>query len=127
MEMITHNVTPLTMLAVRISRARVGASSRFNQPTQLESIGRASSNVALMKLLRQRTFDDRNCRSTHSEKILIGIFDFDPNGKTLRDPHPVQFAFHNRHSAKGQIGLAFGLHCPSNSLHSSAKSLVRRG
>ena len=32
------------------------------------------------------------------KQIWIWIFDFDPNGKTLRDPDPVQFAFHVRHT-----------------------------
>ena len=32
--MITHNTTPPMMIAVRILRARVGASSRLNQPIQ---------------------------------------------------------------------------------------------
>src|SRR4030095_3803944 len=125
--MITHKTTPLMMIAVLISRARVGASSRFNQPTQSESIARASRNVAFMRSFARRPFDDRNGGRAHPEKILIWIFYFDAHRESLRDTHPVQFAFHNRHSAKGQIGLAFGLHGPSNSLDASAEALVRRG
>src|SRR5882672_10270432 len=101
--MITHKTTPPTMIAVRISRARVGASSRFNQPVQSESLGRASSNVALMELFPRRTFDDRNRRRAHAEKIFVGIFDFDANRKALRDAHPVQFAFNVRDTGGRQI------------------------
>src|ERR1700731_1732570 len=54
--MITHKTAPATMIAVLILRALVGASSRFNQPIQSESLGSepdwrcASRNVALMEL-----------------------------------------------------------------------------
>src|SRR6266513_4772281 len=46
--MTTHKTAPATMMAVLISRGYVGASSLFNQPIQLESIDRASTNVALI-------------------------------------------------------------------------------
>src|SRR5215468_11102926 len=131
--MITHKTTPPTTIAVRISRARVGASSRFNQPNQCESLAsepdwrNASTNVALMELFRRWTFDDRDRGRAHTEKILVRIFDFDPNREALRDAHPVQFAFHVRHSRGRQIDLAFGLHGPTDSLHFSTEALVRRG
>src|SRR5438105_8195085 len=88
-EMMTHKTAPPTMMVVRISRARVGASSCRNQPIQSESRGRASRNVSLMELFGWRTFDDRNGGRAHAEKIDIRIFDFDANRKALRDAHPV--------------------------------------
>src|SRR6266576_3586177 len=114
--MTTHKTAPTTIIAVLISRGDVGASSLFNQPFQLESIGRASTNVSLMELFPRRTFDDRNRRRAHPEKIFVRILDFDAHRKTLRDAHPVQFALHVRHTRGGQIDLAFGLHRPSDSL-----------
>ena len=39
-EMITLKTAPPTRIAVRILRVRVGASSRFNQPNQSESLDR---------------------------------------------------------------------------------------
>src|SRR5258707_4320281 len=124
--MMTHKTAPVTMMAVRISRARVGASSCRNQPIQSESRGRASRNVALMELF-PRTLDDRDRGRAHAEEIRVGIFDFDADRESLRDAHPVQFAFHVRNSRWRQINLAFGLNRPSDSLHFSSKSLVRRG
>src|SRR5260370_39936857 len=106
--MITHKTAPPTMMAVRILRARVGASSRRNQPIQSESMGRASTNVALMDLF-PRTFDDRDRGRAHPEKVGIGIFDFDANRESLRDADPVQLAFHVRHTRRRQIDFAFGL------------------
>src|SRR6266487_4150445 len=125
--MMTHKAAPATMMAVRILRACVGASSLLNQWFQSESSGRASRNVALTKLFRRRTFDDRDRGRPHAEKILVGIFDFDADWKTLGDAYPVQLAFHVRNTRRRQIDFAFGLHCPSDSLHFSSKSLVRRG
>ena len=87
--MITHKAAPATMMAVLILRALDGASSRLSQPSQSESSGRASRNVALTKLFRRRTFDDRNRGRAHAEKIGIRIFDFDANRKALRDSDPV--------------------------------------
>src|SRR6266513_2069174 len=87
-EMMTHKTAPATMMAVLILRALVGASSRLSQPSQSESIGRASTNVALI-LFRWRTFDDRDRGRAHAEKILVGIVDFDANRKALRDSDPV--------------------------------------
>src|SRR6266403_4942913 len=46
--MMTHKAAPATMMAVRILRACVGASSLLNQWFQSESIGPASTNVALI-------------------------------------------------------------------------------
>src|SRR6266567_5356002 len=125
--MITHKTAPATMMAVLILRACVGASSLLNQWFQSESSGRASRNVALTKLFRRRTFDDRDRGRPHAEKILVGIFDFDADWKTLGDAYPVQLAFHVRNSRRRQIDFAFGLHCPSDSLHFSTEALVRRG
>src|SRR6266404_2219408 len=131
--MITHKTAPPIMMAVRISRRCVNASSRLNQPSQPESSGsepdgrNASMNVSLMRSLPRRTFNDRDRRGAHAEKILVGIFDFDANGKSLGDTHPVQFAFHVRHTRSRQIDLAFGFHGPSDSLHASAEALVRHG
>src|SRR6266699_6559174 len=124
--MMTHKTAPATMMAVRISLARVGASSCRNQPIQSESIGRASRNVALMELFL-RTLDDRDRGRAHAEKIRVGIFDFDANRKALRDAHPVEFAFDVRNSRWRQIDLALRLHRPTNSLHFSTEALVRRG
>src|SRR5216117_3112301 len=92
--MMTHKAAPATMMAVRILRACVGASSLLNQWFQTESSGRASRNVALTKLFRRRTFDDRDRGRPHAEKILVGILDFDTDRESLRDAHPVQFALH---------------------------------
>src|SRR4029450_7267459 len=97
--MTTHKTTPTTRMAVLISLSRVGASSRFIQANQSESLGRAR-NVALMELFPWRTLDNGNRGRAHAEKILVGIFDFDANGETLRHAHPVEFALHNRHRAK---------------------------
>src|SRR5213596_3791849 len=125
--MMTHKAAPATMMAVRILRACVGASSLLNQWFQSESSGRASRNVALTKLFRRRTFDDRNRGRPHAEKILVGIFDFDTDRESLRDAHPVEFAFDVRNSRWRQIELALRLHCPADSLDFSTKALVRRG
>src|SRR5205807_6294881 len=125
--MITHKTAPPTMMVVRISRARVGASSCRNQPIQSESRGRASRNVSLMELFGWRTFDDRNGGRAHAKKIDIRIFDFDANRKALRDAHPVQFAFDVRNSRWRQIELALRLNRPTYSLHFSTEALVRRG
>src|SRR5690242_18196093 len=115
--MMTQSTGPATRIAVLTSRKRVGASSRLSQPIQSESNGRASRNVALMKsFARRRSFDDRDRRSAHAEKILVGIFDFDANRETLRDTDPVQFAFHIRHTRRREIEFAFSLHRPSDSL-----------
>src|SRR5215468_6111282 len=73
----------------------------------------------------RRTFDNRHCGSAHPEKILVWIFDFDTNWKPLRDPYPVQFAFHVRNSGRWQVELALGLNCPSDSLDYSTEALVR--
>src|SRR5882724_7507165 len=130
--MITHKTAPATMMAVRMLRGRVGASSRRNQAIQLESIGsepdwrNASRNVALMDLF-PRTFDDRDRGRAHPEKIGIGILDFDAHGESLRDAHPIQLAFHIRNAGRRQIDLAFGLHRPSDSLNLSAEALIRCG
>src|SRR5438874_10257114 len=124
--MMTHKTAPATMMAVRISRARAGASSCRNQPIQSESRGCASRNVALMKLF-PRTLDDRDRGRAHAEEIWVGIFDFDANRKALRDPHPVQFAFNVRNSRWRQIELALRLNRPTNPLHFSTEALVRRG
>src|SRR4051812_31137536 len=105
--MSTHKTAPATMMAVRILRACVGASSLLNQWFQSESSGRASRNVALMKLFRWRTLDDRDCGRAHPEKILVGTLDFDANRESLRDTHPVQFALHVGHAGRRQIDLAF--------------------
>src|SRR5260370_21608180 len=121
--MMTHKTVPATMIAVLISRARVGASSLISQPIQSESLGsepdwrNASRNVALMELFPLRTFDDRDCGRAHAEKILVGIFDLDANRKALRDSHPRQFALHVRHACGRQIALAFGFPCASESLN----------
>src|SRR5262245_26341633 len=125
--MMTQSTAPMTRMAVLISRKCVGASSRLSQPTQLESIGRASRNVVLMELFRRRTFDDRNRGRAHAEKILIRLFDFDPDRETLRDAHPVQFAFHIWDAGCREIDLALRLNRPSDSLHHPAKSLIGRG
>src|SRR3977135_3331524 len=101
--MITQRTASTAMTAVRILRARVGANSLFSQVIQSELSGAPSRNVALMSLLGQRTFDDRNSRCAHPEKIGIGILDFDPHRETLRDAHPVQLAFHVRNSRRRQI------------------------
>src|SRR5882724_13311913 len=114
--MITHKTAPATMMAVLTLRALVGASSRLSQPSQSGSIGRASTNVALMDLF-PRTFDDRNRGRAHPEKVGIGTLDFDANRKALRDAHPVQLALHIRNTGGRQIDLAFGFHCPPDSLH----------
>src|SRR6516225_6495158 len=125
--MMTHKTTPTTRMTVLIWRRRVGANSRFNQPTQSESSGCASSKVALIELFPRRTFDDRDRGRAHAEKILVRVFDFDTHRKALRDAHPVEFALHVRNAAEWQIDLAFGLHCPSDPLHFSTETLVRRG
>src|ERR1700730_1881276 len=104
--MMTHKTAPATMMAVLILRAFVGASSLFSQVIQSELTGRASRNVALMELFRRRTFDDCNRGRAHAEKIDIGILDFDPDWETLRDAHPVQLAFHVRHTRGRQIDFA---------------------
>src|SRR5437879_7663804 len=124
--MMTHKTAPATMMAVRISRARAGASSCRNQPIQSESGGCASRNVALMELF-PRTLDDRDRGRAHAEEIRVGIFDFDANRKALRDAHPVQFAFQVRNSRWRQLELALRLHRPSDSLNLSAEALVRCG
>src|SRR6266496_584801 len=80
--MTTHKTAPATMMAVLILRALVGASSRLSQPSQSESIGRASTNVALIELFL-RTLYDRNRGRAHAEKIRVGIFDFDANREAL--------------------------------------------
>ncbi len=87
--MMTHKTAPATMMAVLISRGCVGASSRLSQPIQSESSGRASRNVALMKLFLWRTFDDRDRGRPHTEKVRVWIFDLDAHGETLGDSHPV--------------------------------------
>ena len=92
-EMMTHKTVPATMMAVLISRVRVGASSCRNQPTQSESIGRAPRNVSLMSLPARRTLDDCDRGRAHAEKILIRIFDFDADWESLRDADPIQLAF----------------------------------
>src|ERR1700719_3931427 len=125
--MMTHKTAPTPMMAVLISAGCVGASSRLSQPTQSESIGRASTNVAPIRLFLGRTLDDCDRGRAHAEKIDIRIFDFDPNRKALRDSDPVQFAFHVRHTRRRQIDFAFGLHGPSDSLNLSAEALVRCG
>src|SRR5262249_29883384 len=125
--MMTHSTTPVTRIAVLISRKRVGASSRFNQAIQSESIGRASRNVVLMELFRRRAFDDRDRGRAHAKKILVGIFDFDADREPLRDTHPVQFALHVWHTGGWKIDLALRFNSPSDSLHFSAEALVRRG
>src|SRR5258708_27253997 len=107
--MITHKPAPPTMMAVRILRARVGASSRRNQPIQSESMGRASTNVALMDLF-PRTFDDRDRGRAHPEKVGIGIFDFDANRELLRDADPVQLSFHAVRPRRTQLDCACSLH-----------------
>src|SRR5262245_6721731 len=124
--MMTQSTGPATRIAVLTSRRGVGASSRFNQPIQSESTGRASRNVVLMELPRRWAFDDRDRRRAHAEKILVRIFDFDPNWKTLRDANPVELAFHVGHARGRQIDLSFGLHRPSDALHLSTEALVRR-
>src|SRR5207237_10644448 len=91
--MMTHKAAPATMMAVRILRACVSASSLLNQWFQSESSGRASRNVELTKLFQRRTFDDRDRGPPHAEKILVGIFDFDTDRESLCDQHPVQFEF----------------------------------
>src|ERR1700731_3188148 len=131
--MMTHKTAPATMMAVRISRACVGASSCRNQPIQFESPGsepdwrNASRNVALMELFPRRTVDDRNSGRAHPEKVRIGILDFDANRRALRDSDPVEFAFHVRHTGGRQIDFAFGFHSPSDSLDFSTEALVRSG
>src|SRR6266446_10976188 len=100
--MMTHKTAPATMMAVRILRARVGASSRRNQAIQSESMDRASRNVALMDLF-PRTSDDRDRGRAHAEKVGIGILDFYAHGESLRDADPVQFALHVRHAGGRQI------------------------
>src|SRR6266480_5626653 len=125
--MMTHKTAPATMMAVRISRRRVGASSLFNQPTQSESLGRVSRNVALMELFPRWTIDDRDRGRAHPEKIGIGILDFDAHGESLRDAHPIQFTFHIRHAGGRQIDLALRLNRPTNPLHFSTEALVRCG
>src|SRR5215471_745492 len=127
MEMMTHKTVPPTMIAVRISRSRVGISSCFKNPIQSESSDRASWKVALIRSFPRRTLDNRNCGRAHAEKILVRIFDFDPDGEPLRDADPVQFAFYVRHAGGRQIDFALGLHCPSDSLDFSTEALVRRG
>src|SRR5262249_17893394 len=126
-EMMTHSTTPTTRIAVLISRKRVGTSSRLSQPTQSESIRRVSRDVVLMELFRWRTFDDRDRGGAHPEKILVRIFDFDTDRKSLRHSDPVQLALHIRHAGRRQIDFAFRLNRPSDSLHFSAEALVRRG
>src|SRR5262249_34697546 len=101
--MMTHSTTPMTRIAVLISRKRVGASSRVSQPIQSESIGRASRNVVLMELFPRRTFNDCNCGCAHAEKILVGIFDFDADWESLRDADPVQLAFDVGHARGRQV------------------------
>src|SRR5437660_3437876 len=123
--MMMHKAAPATMMAVRILRSCVGASSLLNQRFQSESSGRASRNVALTKLFRRRTFDDRDRGRPHAEKILVGIFDFDTDRESLRDAHPVQFALHIRHAGGREIDLAFGLHCPSDALNFYARASAR--
>src|SRR5215472_12563068 len=124
--MMTQSTTPRTRIAVLISRKRVGASSRLSQSIQSESIFRTSRNVVLMELFRRWAFDDCNRGRAHAEEVGIRIFDFDADRKALRDAHPVQFALHIGDSGGRQINLAFGLHCPTDSLHFSTKALVRR-
>src|SRR5262249_32099488 len=97
MEMMTHKTVPPTMIAVRISRSRVGLSSCFKNPIQSESSDRVSWKAALISSL-PRTFDDRDRGRTHAEKILVRIFDFDSDREPLRDTDPVQLALHVRHS-----------------------------
>src|SRR5437660_12731478 len=87
--MMTHKTAPATMMAVRISRARVGASACRNQPIQSESLGRASRNVALKELFGG-AFDARNRGRPQPEKIRVGIFDFASNGESVREAHPVK-------------------------------------
>src|SRR6266705_3615177 len=122
--MMTHKTAPATMMAVLISRPRVGASSLLNQWFQSESSGRASRNVALTKLFRWRTFDDRNRGRAHAEKILVGIFDFDTDRESLRDAHPVEFAFDVRNSRWRQIELALRINRSTNPLHFSNVALA---
>src|SRR5207302_10252414 len=100
--MMTHKAAPATMMAVRILRACVGASSLLNQWFQSESSGRVSRNVALPKLFRRRTFDDRSRGCAHAEKILVGFLNFATVRKSLRDAHLVQCAPHISHAGGWQ-------------------------
>ena len=86
--MMTHKTAPATMMAVRISRGCVGASSCRNQLIQSESTSRGSRSVTLMELF-PRTLDDRDRGRAHAEEIDIGIFDFDAHGESLRYANPV--------------------------------------
>src|SRR5438270_11423532 len=94
--MMTHKAAPATMMAVRILRSCVGASSLLNQRFQSESSGRGSRNVALTKVFRRGTFDDRDRGRPHAEPILVGIFDFDTDRESLRDADRVHVALHRR-------------------------------
>src|SRR5438552_18414087 len=99
--MMTHKTAPLTTIAVRILRPSVGASSRLSQPSQSESLGCASRNVALMELF-PRTFDNRDGGRSHTDKIDIWIFDFHAYRKALCDAHPDPLALPIRHTCRPQ-------------------------
>src|SRR5437879_12033217 len=107
--MMTHKAAPATMMSVRILRACVSASSLLNQWFQSESSGRASRNVALTKLFRRRNFDDHDRRRPQAEKILGGIVDFDTNGESSREGHPVPSAHSRLHASARESHITYAL------------------
>src|SRR6266481_2547844 len=65
--------------------------------------------------------DDRG--GTHSERESgVGIFESQPNGKSLRKPDPVQGRFHLRQSLNTRAVIL--VERPSHALHAAAESLV---
>src|SRR5271155_1190738 len=56
-----------------------------------------------------------HCASAETHELLRRIFELDPHGKTLCDPHPIQRALHIRDRARNVDPILIG-NAPADSL-----------
>src|ERR1700676_219452 len=88
-------------------------SSQFSQASFLSSALRWS-----------QTHDRRHRRSTHPEYFGVRIFDFDPDWKSLRNPHPVKVSFYEWQALDLDI-IFLRLYRRRNALDDSLKTSIR--
>src|ERR1700720_1135917 len=83
----------------------------------------SQASLLFCALRWSETHDRRHRRSTHPENFAVRILDFDPDWKSLSNPHPVKVSFHKRQTLDLDI-IFLGLYRRRNPLNDSLKTSI---